>query len=134
EALRRRAVVDHVSARVLVAEQLETLVEHVLGVADRILAAVGDVCDGELGAGLAEDPAECDGVLLVGGSVVGDDDLGGHRGGSCLVGPPAVAPVGRRPRRSGGWSLRISSSAHPGTVLPSAPMILLISIISSTNA
>ena len=61
------------------------LVEHALrlGLRDLLAVAVGlgvvaHVRERHLGAGAAEEAAQRDGVLLVGGAVVGNDDLGGH--------------------------------------------------------
>src|SRR5262249_44053261 len=69
-------------------------------------------------AGAGEDATESDRVILVCGAVVGNDDL--RHGGSPLA------------LDSETWSIRISADA--ATLLPSAPMILMINDISFTYA
>ena len=79
QPLGRRAIGHRVAAGERAGEQRGAAVEHFLGllVADG-LVGVADVAEGHLGAGTGEQRAEGDRVVLVGGSVVGDDDLGGH--------------------------------------------------------
>ena len=98
-----------------VAEQLRAACQQPLGLALREplalevgLLGVAHVGERHLGAGLGEDAAERDRVVLVGGSVVGNDDLGGHCGSPVL---------GRRPVAGREVHVGCLLRAHRGTLL-----------------
>ena len=85
QALRRGAVGDDVASRVRPAEQLGAALEQSLGLvlgedlsAGVHLGGVTHVCERHLCAGADEQPAERYGVVLVVGSVIGNDDVGRH--------------------------------------------------------
>ncbi len=83
EALGGRAVGDDVTPGTGLTEQADAAVEELLRLVlgDRLagavdLGAVADVGERHLGAGAGEQSTESDRVVLVGGAVVGNDDLG----------------------------------------------------------
>lgn len=83
QSLRRRAVDDHVALGRGYAEELHPVVKDALGLDPRDLLAhavglgvVPDVSQRHLATGATEELTQSDGVLLVGGAVIGNDDLG----------------------------------------------------------
>src|SRR5262249_21907848 len=84
------------------------------------LVRVADVRDGDVGTRARKQATQGDRVVLVGGPVVGNDDLGGHGTFSCAR---SAAVDGR------GWVLQ-----HVAALLPSPPMIFVISGITVAYA
>ena len=77
-----RGVDDHVAIGAGGPDRAGAALEQLVGVllVDSVpvavlLLGVTNIGEGDVGAGAGEDPCECDGVLVVGGAVIGNDEL-----------------------------------------------------------